>query len=240
MEIEIPERDMPVEVGDRVRVTGTLQGETTVIPETIEVIEKECAIGVNEIEPKIYCPTCFTWDYEEQAYAEYEDLEYVLTNSGDIGASIGVSSKVDQIEGSLPITFKVTWSPTSFALPAKSSYNLKGELEIHNVPELVPEIQVFLITTTFAISPEPCPKTITKTFRVTLCPTERTINGRVSFKNVQGNQCGIANATIRLYLRYEPECGHDRSFTVEMGALEGVHHSAKQDYPITPYTLKPN
>ncbi|MCK5848429.1 MAG: hypothetical protein KAH01_04465, partial [Caldisericia bacterium] len=229
--IEVPERPFEVQEGDIVKITGTLQGETTVIPEHIEIIKKECKIGISDIDSEVYCPTCFTWNYAEEAYVEYQDLEYVLTNSGDIGAAISVSSSIKQIEGSLPINFKISWNPTSFPLPAGSTYNLGGELEIHNVPELVPEIQVFVITTTFTISPKPCPKKIVKKFMVTLCPTERTVKGRISFKNVKDKQCGIANATVRLYLRYDPECGYDRSFTVEMGGIEGVHPSAKQDLP---------
>ncbi len=229
--VEFPERTIEVELNDHVEITGTLQGETTIIPETIEILEKNCAIQITDIESKTLCPTCFTWDHAKGGYAEYLDVEYVLSNTGDIDAGIVVSSTVNQIQGSVDISIKLAWNTSSFPLPVGSSYNLQGEIVLENIPEMIPEEQLFEITTTFLISPDPCPKTITKKFQIRLCPTKREVQGRLSFLNAKGKECGIGNTLIRLYLRYEPQCGHDRSLTVEMDPILGVHASAKNGIP---------
>jgi hypothetical protein len=229
--VEFPERSIEVELDDHVEITGTLQGETTIIPETIEILEKNCAIQIRDIASKTLCPTCFTWDHAKGGYAEYMDVEYLLSNTGDIDAGIVVSTTIDQIEGSVDVSIELAWNTTSFSLAVGSSYNLQGEIVLENIPELIPEEQLFEITTTFLISPEPCPKTMTKKFQIRLCPTKREVQGRLSFLNAKGKECGIGDALIRLYLRYEPQCGHDRSLTVEMDPIPGVHESAKNGLP---------
>jgi hypothetical protein len=229
--VEVPERTIEVKVNDHVDITGTLQGETTIIPETIEILEKECAIQISDIESKTLCPTCFTWDHAKGGYTDYMDVKYILSNTGDIDAGIIVSSTIDQIQGSVNISIKLAWKPTSFPLAVGSSYNLQGEIVLENIPELIPEEQLFEITTTFLIAPDPCPKTITKKFQIRLCPTKREVQGRLSFLNAKGKECGIGDTLVRLYLRYEPQCGHDPSLTVELDPIPDVHGSAKNGLP---------
>jgi len=241
-EVVFPERPLPVSEGDRVRVTGTEQGERRIIPTSIEVMEKSCGFMVRGPENLVLCPTCLSKDYSTGYGMDYQDLKWTLSNVGEIGIGVSWNMEIEALTENPGIQLQLVFpedTDNPIALAPEQSYDLEALLTVSMVPEEVEEEVRFRVTAHFGIAPAPpCIEYESWSFEIIFCPNKRNINGKVTFKNVNDVECPLKDLTLRMYLRFDPECGHDTTLRELIGNIPDLHESANEGLPDFKYYLE--
>jgi hypothetical protein len=241
-EVVFPERPLPVNTGDRVRIRGTEQGEDKVIPITIEVLEKSCGFTVLGPEDLVLCPSCLSKDYSTGYGMDYQDLKWILSNVGEIGIGVSWNMEIEALTENPGIQLQLVFpeeTPNPVDLAPGQSYDLEGLLNISMVPEVVEEEVRFRISAHFGIAPAPpCIAYESWSFEIIFCPNKRNINGKATFKNVNDVECPLKDLTLRMYLRFDPQCGHDTTLRELIGNIPDLHESANEGLPAFKYYLE--
>ncbi len=241
-EIVVPERPIPVSEGDRVRVVGTEQGDRRIIPIAIEVLEKACGLMIKGPEDLVFCPGTLPRDNSSGYRMSSKELEWKLSNAGKIDIGVSWSLQAEPVGDDQGIKLDLGWivpdEPWDSFAPGENM-TITGEIKFSHVPDILEKEVRFRVVSRFFASPSPPCKAYEEwIFEVVFCSTERNIEGRVSFLNAEDKECPLPGMPVRMYLKHEPQHGHDTRFNQHQGNIPDLHESAGEDLPHVKYYLE--